>query len=245
MRVAVVVPTYNEADNLGRLVDGLRRANATAQIVVVDDASPDGTGQLADELARSDDHLRVIHRTAKAGIGSAYRAGFAAALDGRRRCRGADGRRPLPRARRRRRARRHRGTGRRPRHRIALRPRRPHGQLARRPPPSVTLGQPLRRRHARSRHQRRHRRLPRLLGVGAAADGVRHRRRQRLRLPGGDDAPPDPSRRPDRRVPDHVRRSPSGRIEDVRWHRARGPRARRAPVGRRPAGPSPPAAQRG
>ncbi len=81
MRVAVVVPTYNEADNLGRLVDGLRRANATAQIVVVDDASPDGTGQLADELARSDDHLRVIHRTAKAGIGSAYRAGFAAALD--------------------------------------------------------------------------------------------------------------------------------------------------------------------
>ncbi|MBA3804063.1 MAG: glycosyltransferase, partial [Acidimicrobiia bacterium] len=82
MRVAVVVPTYNEADNLGRLVDGLRRANVTAQIVVVDDASPDGTGQLADELARSDDHLRVIHRTAKAGIGSAYRAGFAAALDG-------------------------------------------------------------------------------------------------------------------------------------------------------------------
>lgn len=81
MLVAVVVPTYNEADNLAKLVDGLRAALPQALIVIVDDHSPDGTGELADGLARSDEGVRVAHRPAKSGIGSAYRDGFAIALD--------------------------------------------------------------------------------------------------------------------------------------------------------------------
>ena len=80
VRVVVVVPTYNEADNLPKLIDGLRLSGAPEEIIVVDDASPDGTGRLADDLAGHTGGIRVLHRSAKAGIGSAYRTGFAAAL---------------------------------------------------------------------------------------------------------------------------------------------------------------------
>jgi dolichol-phosphate mannosyltransferase len=76
-RTLVVVPTYNEAENLPGLIGSLRRFAADADVLVVDDASPDGTGAVADALAAADDAVHVLHRTAKEGLGVAYRAGFA------------------------------------------------------------------------------------------------------------------------------------------------------------------------
>ena len=80
-RVAVLIPTYNERETLPIAVRGVRAAVPEADVVVLDDASPDGTGQVADELAAADDHVSVIHRTAKEGLGAAYLAGFRWALD--------------------------------------------------------------------------------------------------------------------------------------------------------------------
>ena len=76
----IVVPTYNEAANLGPLVRGVREAAPEAMILVVDDSSPDGTGALAEELAAADPHVEVLHRPGKAGLGLAYVNGFAHAL---------------------------------------------------------------------------------------------------------------------------------------------------------------------
>jgi dolichol-phosphate mannosyltransferase len=75
-KVLVVVPTYNERDNLEVIAERLRTAVPDAHLLVVDDNSPDGTGKLADELADRDDHVHVLHRTAKNGLGAAYVAGF-------------------------------------------------------------------------------------------------------------------------------------------------------------------------
>ncbi|MGH8969632.1 MAG: polyprenol monophosphomannose synthase [Actinomycetes bacterium] len=74
--VLVVVPTYNECANLERVVDRLRRAVPAADVLVVDDASPDGTGRLADALAAADPAVRVLHRPTKCGLGRAYVDGF-------------------------------------------------------------------------------------------------------------------------------------------------------------------------
>lgn len=76
-RVLVVIPTYDELENLPRIVARVRTATPHAHVLVADDASPDGTGALADELARTDDHVHVLHRTGKQGLGAAYLAGFA------------------------------------------------------------------------------------------------------------------------------------------------------------------------
>jgi dolichol-phosphate mannosyltransferase len=78
----VVVPTYNEAENLGEIAAAILAALPAATLLVVDDGSPDGTGQLADGLAAADPRVRVLHRAAKAGLGRAYLAGFRVALDG-------------------------------------------------------------------------------------------------------------------------------------------------------------------
>jgi len=78
--VVVIIPTYNESDNLEDIVSRTRRAVPDADILVVDDNSPDGTGDLADKLALTDEHVRVLHRTQKAGLGAAYLAGFDWAL---------------------------------------------------------------------------------------------------------------------------------------------------------------------
>src|SRR5260370_6699230 len=75
-RVLVVVPTYNEIANLEPIVTRLRAAVQEAHVLVVDDGSPDGTGQLADRLAAADDQVHVLHRRDKAGLGAAYIAGF-------------------------------------------------------------------------------------------------------------------------------------------------------------------------
>lgn len=74
--VLVIIPTYNERENLPTVLSRLHRALPTAHVLVVDDGSPDGTGQLADQLAADDERIQVLHRTEKAGLGAAYIAGF-------------------------------------------------------------------------------------------------------------------------------------------------------------------------
>lgn len=76
-RVLVVVPTYNELQNLPLIVARLRASVPSADVLVADDDSPDGTGDLADELAVDDSQLHVLHRPGKDGLGAAYLAGFA------------------------------------------------------------------------------------------------------------------------------------------------------------------------
>ncbi len=80
-RVVMVVPTYNEAENLAWIVGRLREAQPGIDVLVVDDGSPDGTGRIADELAAADSQVNVVHRTEKSGLGAAYRAGFRVALE--------------------------------------------------------------------------------------------------------------------------------------------------------------------
>ena len=77
----VIIPTYDEAAAIRGTVQRVREAVPDADILIVDDASPDGTGQLADELARGDEHVRVLHREAKNGLGAAYLEGFEWALE--------------------------------------------------------------------------------------------------------------------------------------------------------------------
>jgi dolichol-phosphate mannosyltransferase len=80
-RVLVIIPTYNEADNVRIIVDRLRRAVPAVDVLIADDNSPDGTGAIADELAAADDHIHVLHRRGKEGLGAAYLAGFEWARD--------------------------------------------------------------------------------------------------------------------------------------------------------------------
>ena len=79
-RACVVLPTYNERDNLPSIVPAILAAAPEVDVLVVDDSSPDGTGELADELARHDSRIRVLHRARKEGLGRAYLAGFQKAL---------------------------------------------------------------------------------------------------------------------------------------------------------------------
>ncbi len=80
MKTTIVIPTYNEAGNLERLVPGIFQACPEAAILIVDDNSPDGTGALADKLATQFPAISVIHRPRKAGLGTAYVEGFIRAL---------------------------------------------------------------------------------------------------------------------------------------------------------------------
>ena len=75
-RVLVIIPTYNEVDNIERIVLRVRQVVPEADVLVADDNSPDGTGRLADELAAADQHVHVMHRIGKEGLGAAYLAGF-------------------------------------------------------------------------------------------------------------------------------------------------------------------------
>jgi dolichol-phosphate mannosyltransferase len=76
-RVLVIIPTYNEAENVRPIVDRVRTAVPAVEILVADDNSPDGTGQIADEIAAADPAVHVLHRAGKQGLGAAYLAGFA------------------------------------------------------------------------------------------------------------------------------------------------------------------------
>lgn len=74
--VLVIIPTYNESQNIESITNRLRKAVPDAHVLIADDNSPDGTGQIADRLAENDDHVHVMHRTGKQGLGAAYLAGF-------------------------------------------------------------------------------------------------------------------------------------------------------------------------
>jgi len=80
-RCIAVIPTYNEAENLPLLVPRVLAQGEQIELLVVDDASPDGTGKIAQEIAESNPRVHVLHRDAKQGLGPAYRAGLARALE--------------------------------------------------------------------------------------------------------------------------------------------------------------------
>lgn len=77
----IILPTYDERETLGLIVPRIRAALPEATLLIVDDDSPDGTGELADEMAARDPGVRVLHRSAKDGLARAYAAGFAAAFE--------------------------------------------------------------------------------------------------------------------------------------------------------------------
>jgi dolichol-phosphate mannosyltransferase len=80
-RALVIIPTYNERTNIGRIVPAVLSQHSSLEILVVDDASPDGTGAIVDTLAAADPRVHVIHRQGKLGLGTAYIAGFRWALE--------------------------------------------------------------------------------------------------------------------------------------------------------------------
>ena len=80
MEALVVIPTYNERDNIGRLIDGVLRLPVDVNVLVVDDNSPDGTGELVDDIAQREPRVHVLHRPQKLGLGGAYIKGFKWAL---------------------------------------------------------------------------------------------------------------------------------------------------------------------
>jgi dolichol-phosphate mannosyltransferase len=77
----VIVPTYNERENITRLIDTVLAQDARLEVMVVDDGSPDGTGEIVDARVAVDPRVHVIHRARKLGLGTAYVAGFKWALD--------------------------------------------------------------------------------------------------------------------------------------------------------------------
>ncbi|MDM4763653.1 polyprenol monophosphomannose synthase [Galbitalea sp. SE-J8] len=79
-RVIVLLPTYDEIANLEWIAGRIRSALPDADLLILDDDSPDGTGELADRIAARDEHVRVVHRTVKAGLGAAYVDGFRRAI---------------------------------------------------------------------------------------------------------------------------------------------------------------------
>ena len=79
-RILVIIPTFNEIDTVRPIVTRVRTSVPEADILIVDDNSPDGTGALADELAQADSQIHVMHRVGKEGLGAAYLAGFGWAL---------------------------------------------------------------------------------------------------------------------------------------------------------------------
>ncbi|MBI5144559.1 MAG: glycosyltransferase, partial [Candidatus Omnitrophica bacterium] len=77
----VILPTYNESGNIIKIVDAIQSLNLAISILIVDDNSPDGTGKIADELAKNYKNIFIIHRKKKLGLGSAYVAGFKFGLE--------------------------------------------------------------------------------------------------------------------------------------------------------------------
>jgi dolichol-phosphate mannosyltransferase len=80
-RVLVIIPTYNEAENVKPIVARVRASVPDAHVLIADDNSPDGTGELADDLAAADEQVHVLHREGKEGLGAAYLAGFRWGID--------------------------------------------------------------------------------------------------------------------------------------------------------------------
>jgi dolichol-phosphate mannosyltransferase len=80
-RALVIVPTYNERENIPRLVPTILAQDDRIEVLIIDDASPDGTGEVADRLAAADPRIHVLHRAGKLGLGTAYLTGFRWALE--------------------------------------------------------------------------------------------------------------------------------------------------------------------
>ncbi len=80
-RALVIIPTYNESENLPRIVPQVLAQDERLEVLVIDDNSPDGTGKLADEIAAQDSRVHVVHRAGKLGLGTAYLTGFRWALE--------------------------------------------------------------------------------------------------------------------------------------------------------------------
>src|SRR5581483_10567812 len=77
----VIVPTYNERQNIARLIDAVLSKDPRLEMLIVDDASPDGTGEIVDRIAAQNPRVHTLHRPGKLGLGTAYLAGFRWALD--------------------------------------------------------------------------------------------------------------------------------------------------------------------
>ncbi len=80
-RAVVIIPTYNERENLPLIVPAVLEQDPRLEVLVIDDGSPDGTGELADALAAAEPRVHVVHRAGKQGLGTAYRAGFRWAIE--------------------------------------------------------------------------------------------------------------------------------------------------------------------
>ncbi|MGD7787689.1 polyprenol monophosphomannose synthase [Propionibacteriaceae bacterium Y1700] len=80
-KVLVIIPTYNEAENIELITNRLRTAVPDAHVLIADDNSPDGTGRIVDTMVAADDHVHVLHRRGKQGLGAAYLAGFEWGMD--------------------------------------------------------------------------------------------------------------------------------------------------------------------
>ena len=190
-RAIVVVPTYNEREMLPLFLDEFARTGG--ECLIVDDSSPDGTGELADELARERPWMHVLHRPHKGGLGAAYRGGFAWALErGYERDR-PDGLRPLAPAERARGDAGGRRPRRRPRARVAVRRRRRHAGLVARPPRHLAGRVRDGDAGPRPAVPRPDRRVQALDGRRAAPDRRLDDGLERLHLPGRVD-PPGPHR---------------------------------------------------
>ena len=230
--VWVVLPTYQEAENIGPISAAILDALPAATLLVVDDGSPDGTGELADGLAAADPRIRVLHRPSKQGLGRAYLDGFGRALDGGARVvvqmdadfshdpavlptligPVTDGSADLVIGSRYTHGRR-------------------GGRLGAGPADHLAGRQRVRPDRPRPRAQGPDRRLQGVASRDAGRRAVRRDPRGRLRLPDRDDVPRRSAWRPDRRGPDHLP-GPAGRAEqDVAPDRGRGA-GRRGPAPR-------------
>ena len=227
----VILPTYNEADNLPGISAAILDSLPGAVLLVVDDGSPDGTGDLADGLAAADPRVRVKHRAAKQGLGRAYLDGFGEALRG-----GATtivqmdadwshDPKALPSliaADRRREGR--------PRDRLALHEGRRRPGLGHGAADHLPRRIDVRPDRAQPQAARPHRRVQGVARHDARSRAVRRRPRGRLRVPDRDDLPRLAARRPRGRGPDHVPRSARRPVEDEPPDRRRGARRRREPA---------------
>ena len=181
-RVIVVIPTYNEIENLPLLAPKVLAQDPRIEVLVVDDSSPDGTGKLADDLAAQDPRVHVLHREAEAGPRPRLPGRAAARARARRRLRDPDGRRLLAPARdAARAARRDRAAGRGAR--LALPERHHRRELADRAHPDQLLRQLVRAQGDGAADQRHHRRLPLHPPRAARAGRLRADPLERLRLP--------------------------------------------------------------
>ena len=223
-RTLVIIPTYNERENLPLIVGRVHDARPDVHILIVDDGSPDGTGELADELALADpDRVHVMHRDGQGRPGRGVPGGVRVGPGSRVLGPGRDGRRRQPPARTAappaRRHRRRRGSG----DRLALRQGRRGAQLAAAADGAVAHRQRLFAHPARRRHPRHHRRIPRLPARGAGEDRPGRRRLEGLLLPDRPDLAHHQQRVRRRRGADHVHRARVRPIQDERIQHPRSP----------------------